>query len=47
MEVRPVALKDIEVKTNNIYEAVIVVASRARQINDEYRLEYNQAVSNL
>jgi len=47
MEVRPVGLKDIEAKTNNIYEAVIVVARRARQINDEYRLEYNQAVSNL
>ncbi len=47
MEVKPITLQDIDLKTNNIYEAVIVVARRARQINDEYRLEYNEAVNNL
>ncbi|MBU1096222.1 MAG: DNA-directed RNA polymerase subunit omega [Ignavibacteriae bacterium HGW-Ignavibacteriae-2] len=47
MNINPVDLKNIDSKTNNIYEAVIIVSKRARQINDEYRLEYNTAVNNL
>lgn len=47
MEVHPIELKKIEQKTNNIYEAVIVASRRARQINDQNRLEYNTMVNNL
>lgn len=47
MEVRPVNISKIIERTNNLYEAVIVAARRARQINDQNKLEYNQLVSNL
>jgi DNA-directed RNA polymerase subunit K/omega len=47
MKINPIDLTKIEQKTNNIYEAVIISARRARQINDEYRLEYNTLVNNL
>lgn len=47
MRIKPIDLTKIEKKTNNIYEAVIVASRRARQINDEYRLEYNTLVNNL
>ncbi len=47
MRIQPIDLTKIEKKTNNIYEAVIVASRKARQINDEYRLEYNTLVNNL
>ncbi|MBN1301816.1 MAG: DNA-directed RNA polymerase subunit omega [Melioribacteraceae bacterium] len=47
MNLSPIDLKLIDSKTKNIYEAVIVASRRARQINDEYRLEYNTLVNNL
>lgn len=47
MEVRPRNISKIIEKTNNLYEAVIVAARRARQINDQNKLEYNQIASTL
>ena len=35
MAIKPVSLRKIEEKTKNIYEAVVVMAKRARQINQE------------
>ena len=35
MAVKPVSLGKVEEKANNIYEAVVVMAKRARQINQE------------
>ena len=35
MAVKPVSLRKIEEKTKNIYEAVVVMSKRARQINQE------------
>ena len=35
MAVKPVSLRKLEEKANNIYEAVVVMAKRARQINQE------------
>ena len=35
MAIQPVNLREVEKNTANIYEAVIVAARRARQINDE------------
>lgn len=47
MEARPVNISTIIGKTNNLYEAVIVAARRARQINDQNKLEYNQLAGAL
>ena len=38
MAVKPVSLRKMEEKTKNIYEAVVVMSKRARQIDQE-RLE--------
>ena len=35
MAIKPVSLRKIEEKTKNIYEAVVVMSKRARQINQE------------
>ena len=35
MAIKPVSLRKMEEKTKNIYEAVVVMSKRARQINQE------------
>lgn len=45
MELNPVDLKKIEDRGSNIYEAVIVSGLKARAINDQNRLEYNERIS--
>jgi len=47
MEIRPVDLRKIDKYTNNLYEAVIVIGKRARQINDSVRQEYSQLLSDI
>jgi len=47
MPINPIEMEELESKAGNIYEAVIVAAKRARQINDELKLEYNQRVEPL
>lgn len=47
MAINPIEIEELESKAGNIYEAVVVAAKRARQINDEHKLEYNQRVEPL
>lgn len=47
MSITPLEIEEVESKAGNIYEAVVVAAKRARQINDEHKLEYNQRVEPL
>ena len=47
MSINPLEIEELESKAGNIYEAVVVAAKRARQINDELKLEYNQRVEPL
>lgn len=47
MEVTPVDLRELESKTANIFEAIIVAAKRARQINDENKIEFNALMSTI
>ena len=44
MAVKPVSLRKMEEKTKNIYEAVVVMSKRARQINQE---RYEEQVMEL
>ena len=44
MAVKPVSLRNMEEKTKNIYEAVVVMSKRARQINQE---RYEEQVMEL
>jgi len=47
MGITPIDLRSIDDKANNIYEAIIVSAMRARQINDENKIEFNALLSTI
>ncbi|OGU34841.1 MAG: DNA-directed RNA polymerase subunit omega [Ignavibacteria bacterium GWB2_35_6b] len=43
----PVDLRRVEGVAANVYEAIIAAGKRARQINDDNRLEYNTILNSL
>jgi DNA-directed RNA polymerase omega subunit len=45
--IKPIEIETLESKAGNIYEAVVVCAKRARQINDEQKLEHTQRLEPL
>ena len=47
MGITPIDLRSIDDKAGNIYEAIIVGAKRARQINDENKIELNALISTI
>jgi len=47
MGAEPIDLREIDKKTANVYEAIIVSAKRARQINDEQKLEFNAQLTTV
>jgi len=47
MQIVPIDLRKIDERAANIYEAVIVSAKRARQINDEIKIEFNALLSTI
>jgi DNA-directed RNA polymerase subunit K/omega len=44
MPIKPLETEEIESKAGNIYEAIVIAAKRARQINDETKIEFNQRI---
>ncbi len=47
MAVRPLDIIKLESKADNIYEAIVGMSERARQINEELKIEFNQRVEML
>lgn len=47
MPITPVDLREVDKNASNVYEGIIVSALRARQLNDEYKIEYNALVSTI
>jgi DNA-directed RNA polymerase subunit K/omega len=47
MEIQPIDLRIIDANAANVYEAIIVAAKRARNINDENKIEYNALISTI
>jgi DNA-directed RNA polymerase subunit K/omega len=47
MNIEPVDLREVDKQTANIYEAIIVAAKRARQVNDEQKMEFNALLSTV
>lgn len=47
MNIEPIDLREIDKRTENVYEAIIVAAKRARQINDENKIEFNAMLSTV
>ena len=42
MAIKTLEIKELEAKAANVYEAIVVLSKRARQINDEMKAELNQ-----
>ncbi|MBM4176606.1 MAG: DNA-directed RNA polymerase subunit omega [Ignavibacteria bacterium] len=47
MPLKPVDVKEIEKHAESIYEAIVVTSKRARQINDDIKIEYNKRVAEI
>ncbi len=47
MPVTAIDLREIDKYASNVYEAIIVAGRRARQINEQMKLQYNQMSSTL
>mgnify|MGYP000888565683 FL=1 len=47
MQPKAIEIKKLEKHASNIYEAIVVTAKRAREINDLYKIEFNNRISNL
>ena len=47
MAIKPIDLTYLESKAANIYEAIIVASKRARQINEELKIEFNQRIETI
>jgi hypothetical protein len=47
MQITPIDLREIDKCAENIYEAIIVSSLRARQLNDEVKIEFNALLSTI
>ncbi len=47
MAIEPIDLREIDKIAANVYEGVIVAAKRARQINNETKIEYSALVGTI
>lgn len=47
MEITPIDLREIDKKCANVYEAIIVSSKKARQLNDESKIEFNAMVNTI
>jgi len=47
MNITPVDLRVIDQRAENVYEAITVAAKRARQINDENKIEFNALMNTI
>jgi DNA-directed RNA polymerase subunit K/omega len=47
MAIKSVEITELESKAANIYEAIVVLSKRARQINEETKLEFNQRLETI
>lgn len=47
MEIKPIDLRAVDERASNIYEAIIVAAKKARQLNTENKIEFNALVGSI
>lgn len=47
MNIEPIDLRDIDKVSANVYEATIASAKRARQLNDEQKMDFNALLSTI
>jgi DNA-directed RNA polymerase subunit K/omega len=47
MAIKPLEITTLESKAANVYEAIVVLSKRARQINEEIKLEFNHRLETI
>jgi DNA-directed RNA polymerase subunit K/omega len=47
MPIKPLDIEDLTSRAENIYEAIVILLKRARQINEELKIEFNQRIELL
>lgn len=47
MTIKPLDIRAIESKAANVYEAIVVLSKRARQLNEETKIEFNQRIETI
>ncbi len=47
MAIKTLEIKELEAKAANVYEAIVVLSKRSRQLNDETKLEFHQRIENI
>jgi DNA-directed RNA polymerase subunit K/omega len=47
MGLKPLDLESFAKTAENVYEAIVVVSKRARQINDEYKIQMNNEIETV
>lgn len=47
MPIKPVNIEELASKAKNVYEAIVAMSRRARQINEENKIEFNRRVELL
>jgi DNA-directed RNA polymerase subunit K/omega len=47
MDITPVELRDIDKRAENVYEAISVAALRARQVNNDNKIEFNAMLNTI
>ncbi len=47
MPIQPIELKRLDKYAENIYEAIVVLSKRARQINEELKIQLNEQLESF
>ncbi len=47
MPIKPLDIEQLTGRAENIYEAIVILLKRARQINEELKIEFNQRIEML
>ena len=47
MAIKPITLEYFYNRGKNVYEAIVVASRRARQINEEQKIEFNQRIETI
>jgi len=47
MAVKPINLEALEEASSSLYEAIVIMGKRARQLNEDLKIQYNQRIEQL
>jgi len=47
MAVKPLNIELLEEASSSLYEAIVIMGKRARQLNEELKIQYNQRIEQL